>query len=67
MSLPETGEVYQRKRGDKGYIKVIRVTHDKHVEIKDRNGRHFVMLSTFNRYFSRVKNDEMPLTEQAWQ
>ena len=66
MSLPEVGEAYRRKQGDRGYVKVVRITEDEHVEIRDRNGRHYVKLSTFHRYFTRARdNDETELNEEG--
>ena len=62
MSLPEIGETYRRKQGDRSHVKVVKITEDEYVVVRDYNGRHFVKLSTFNRYFERVKDDERPLT-----
>lgn len=64
MSLPETGEAYRRKQGDRANVIVVKITEDEYVVIRDYNGRHFVKLSTFNRYFERVKDDEMPLRDR---
>jgi len=64
MSLPEIGETYRRKQGDRGHVTVVKITEDEYVVIKDCNGRHFVKLSTFNRYFERVRDDEKPLNDR---
>ncbi|WP_456432845.1 hypothetical protein [Nitratifractor sp.] len=63
MSLPEIGEIYRRKQGDRSHVKVVKITEDEYVVIRDYNGRHFVKLSTFNRYFERVKDDKKPLKD----
>ena len=63
MSLPEIGETYRRKQGDRAHVKVVKITEDEYVVVRDYNGRHFVKLSTFNRYFERVKDDEKPLND----
>ncbi len=65
MSLPEIGETCRRKQGDRSHVKVVKITEDEYVVVRDYNGRHFVKLSTFNRYFERVKDDEKPLTGEG--
>jgi len=57
QTIPEAGERYKRTLGNEGEVTVIGVSSDEFVKFKDADGMHFVKLSSFNRYFKRIKND----------
>ena len=57
IPMPEIGEKYQRLYGDRQIVTVHNYSPEGMIMIKDSNGVHFVSVTTFYRYFRKVKQD----------
>jgi hypothetical protein len=52
--LPEVGECYRRKFGDRQIVEVKALSPDGFIKIKDNDGMHFVRAGTFHEFFEKV-------------
>lgn len=55
--MPKIGNKYTRLYGDRNIVKVLSVSANKWVQIKDTNGVHFISLDTFEKYFREVDDE----------
>jgi hypothetical protein len=58
--MPEIieGAEYRRLFGDKAIIKVIAVSKDGWVKLRDADGYHFVRTGTFPKFFEKVDDEK---------
>jgi hypothetical protein len=54
----EIGATYRRRYGNHEEVKVLAVSHDGFVKVRDSDGYHFIRLAVFDDYFDRVDDEK---------